>query len=482
MTNEWPPLSSHPEEERQKALAKYRILAPYLHQQECLEQIAVESGIPKRTLYHWAKQYQEAGLKGLIRKQRSDSGHFRVEKPVQDAIRNLVLEHRKNSVASLHRKIKETCQKQNWEVPSYAQVYAVSKALSLGLKELAHRGKKEYQTHYDLIYRREAQYPNEIWQADHTPLDILVLNERGKPQRPWLTIILDDYSRAVSGYFLSFQEPSAIQTALVLHQAIWKKSNADWPVCGIPETFYTDHGSDFTSNHLEQVAIDLKINLVFSKVGEPRGRGKIERFFLTINQLFLQNLPGYLGNLANSALLTVQELDEKLARFLLYDYHHRVHGTTKEEPVSRWNKSGFLPQLPDSLESLDLLLLQVTKPRKVHPDGIHFQGLRYLDTNLAAYVGETVLIRYDPRDLAEIRVFYRDYYLCTAISPEIADYTVDLKEIVAARNQVRKNLERELHPGKTVAEELVRLKQPAGETAETKPDPKKPKLKRYFNE
>ena len=42
--------------------------------------------------------------------------------------------------------------------------------------------------------------------------------------------------------------------------------------------FYTDHGSDFTSHHMEQVAIDLKINLMFFKSWCPRGRGKIERF------------------------------------------------------------------------------------------------------------------------------------------------------------------------------------------------------------
>jgi putative transposase len=44
------------------------------------------------------------------------------------------------------------------------------------------------------------------------------------------------------------------------------------------------------------------------------------------------------------------------------------------------------------------------------------------------------VIRYDPLDLAEIRVFYEDSYLCTAISPEISDYTVDLKDIISARN------------------------------------------------
>ncbi|GAB5693043.1 hypothetical protein JMUB7496_27190 [Staphylococcus aureus] len=50
-------------------------------------------------------------------------------------------------------------------------------------------------------------------------------------------------------------------------------------MCGILVKFYTDHGSDFTSQHMEQVAVDLKINLMFSEVGVPCGRGEIDRFF-----------------------------------------------------------------------------------------------------------------------------------------------------------------------------------------------------------
>ena len=45
--------------------------------------------------------------------------------------------------------------------------------------------------------------------------------------------------------------------------------------------------------------------------------------------------------------------------------------------------------MPDSLEQLDLLLIQVAKARQVRADGFHFQSLRYISTTLAAYVGET---------------------------------------------------------------------------------------------
>jgi transposase InsO family protein len=52
---------------------------------------------------------------------------------------------------------------------------------------------------------------------------------------------------------------------------------------GIPTVFYSDHGSDFTSKHMEQVAADLPMELIFSQVSVPRGRGKIERFFRSVD-------------------------------------------------------------------------------------------------------------------------------------------------------------------------------------------------------
>jgi putative transposase len=57
-------------------------------------------------------------------------------------------------------------------------------------------------------------------------------------------------------------------------------------VCRIPERFYTDHGPDFESNRMEQVAADIRMRLDYSMVGEPRGRGKIKRFFETVNDMF----------------------------------------------------------------------------------------------------------------------------------------------------------------------------------------------------
>lgn len=274
--------------------------------------------------------------------------------------------------------------------------------------------------------------------------------------------------------------PNAQNTALTLHQAIWNKNDTNWPVCGIPEKFYTDHGSDFTSHHMEQVAIDLKINLMFSKVGVPRGRGKIERFFQTVNQTFLEQLPGYINNNDTpSNLINFHNFEEKLRYFLIEDYNQKEHSTIHTTPISHWNSNHFFPNMPSSLEQLDLLLLEIPKSRKVHSDGIHFQGFRYSNTNLEAYVGEYVLIRYKPNDMAEIRVFYRDEFLCTAICPEIADYSIDIKDIQHARSQRRKHLKQNIASPSTT--ELIKEEKNCGYSPqETTKNVKK--LKRYRND
>jgi putative transposase len=64
-----------------------------------------------------------------------------------------------------------------------------------------------------------------------------VVTPSGKPGRPWLAIVEDDYSQAVAGYAVNLGAPSALTTALAFRQAIWRKDHPDWHVCGIPEVF-----------------------------------------------------------------------------------------------------------------------------------------------------------------------------------------------------------------------------------------------------
>ena len=101
-------------------------------------------------------------------------------------------------------------------------------------------------------------------------------------------------------------------------------------------------------------------------------------------------------------------------------------------------------------------------------------------TNLSAYVGESVQISYNPQDLAEVRVFFQNKYLCTAISPELSDVTVDIKDIVAARSKRKQQLKDQVSEIKSVADTL--LEEKSKEPAKKNKKDKKSKLKRYFND
>ncbi len=54
----------------------------------------------------------------------------------------------------------------------------------------------DYQDQQEVVHRREASTTNEVWQADHTVLDILVLDDGAGARRPWSSVVLDDRSLA----------------------------------------------------------------------------------------------------------------------------------------------------------------------------------------------------------------------------------------------------------------------------------------------
>jgi putative transposase len=488
MTEPPVPLTALSEAQRAQATQRFTIIRSALEDGVTQTQVASTHNLSVSTVRRWVKRYREKGLAGLAdAKVRSDKGKSRRLSPnAITLIEGLALQTPPRSMAAIHRQVTAIALEQGWKPPGYDRVRQIIKDLDLALVTLAHQGAAAYREEFDLLNPREATHSNAMWQADHTPLDIVLLDEAGKPARPWLTVIEDDYSRAIASFRLTFQEPTALTTALALRQAIWHKEDPRWQICGIPSVFYTDHGSDFTSKHMEQVAVDLGIELIFSEKGVPRGRGKIERFFRSVNELFLQDIPGYSPKgYTASAQLELSAFEQRFQAWLLSDYQLRLHSETKCKPAERWEAGGFLPRMPSSPEQLDLLLLTVRKTRRVQQDGIRFEGYRYIDATLAGYVKEDVLIRYDPADLAEIRVYHQDTFVCRAICQELAGQTVSLKDIEKARSERRKQVRAGLSTRQALVEQFITVHQeePPKRSVEAPVETaERPRLKRYINE
>lgn len=428
---------THPALASPLAVERYRALEPYLNEGVTLAELARAGAASERTLQRWLRSYRAAGLAGLGRSPRSDRGKARIPEHLVALIREMASKRPRPPISAIHRKMAALVVAEGRQAPSYSSVARIAGSVSES-RIAAVSDPVAYRDHHELVHRREASASNEMWQADHTMLDILVLDDAGKPVRPWLSAVLDDHSRAIAGYFIGLDAPSALNTALALRHAIWRKADPRWIVSGVPEQLYVDNGADFISEHIEQACMALRIRLTHSLPGRPRGRGKIERLFRTINDMFLPDLPGHLirGKPLSEPALSLNDLRSRFETFVCDIYHQRLHGSTSEAPALRWQKGGFLPAMPESLEHLDMLLVHVLKPRKVLRDGIRLRGRRYVEPTLAAFVGEQVTVLYDPRDLTEVHVYHEGRFICRALSPEHLA-TPSLRDIQRARREAK---------------------------------------------
>lgn len=68
------------------------------------------------------------------------------------------------------------------------------------------------------------EYSNQVWQCDHTRVDVLLVDQHGEILgRPWLTTVIDSYSRCIIGINLGYDAPSSQVVALALRHVILPK-------------------------------------------------------------------------------------------------------------------------------------------------------------------------------------------------------------------------------------------------------------------
>jgi putative transposase len=180
------------------------------------------------------------------------------------------------------------------------------------------------------------------------------------------------------------------------------------------------------------------------------------------------------GQAKKQASMTLADFDEHFRTWVLETYHHRRRRRLSGTPLTRWREGTWLPRLPKSQNELDLLLLCEGKTRQVQQEGIRFQGHRYMDGKLAGYVLSTVRISYDPLDLRTITVYASDEggtggrFLCQARCQDFEEHKVSLKDIVAARKSVQRELQTQLKKRKDAVAQ-VRVPKPGTASVSAEP-------------
>ena len=391
------------------------------------QQAARSLGISVRSLRRLLKAWQKSGIAGLSRQPRSDQGSVKTSREWEDFI---VKTYRDGNRGS--RKMS----------PAQVAIQVRSRAVALGVEDypgrttiyriLGHYIEKQQQKR-SLGWKQdrlvlntreglsiEIEWSNQVWQVDHTRADVLVVDQAGKVLgRPWLTIVVDTYSRCIMGMHLGFDAPSSAVVCLALRHAILPKQyncayelQGNWGTYGLPKYLYTDGGKDFRSQHLEQVATELGIVLCLRR--KPSDGGIVERPFGTFNMQFFSTLPGYVNSnvmerspaAETEACLTLLQLEQLLVRYNVDNYNQAIDARMGDQSrIGRW-EAGRIAQLPLLGErELDLCLMRRDR-RIVYRSGyLQFANLTYQGEHLAAYAGESVVLRYDPRDITTVFIY-----------------------------------------------------------------------------
>ncbi len=275
--------------------------------------------------------------------------------------------------------------------------------------------------------------PLEIAEMDHTKLNIFVVDKTDGfvLGEPWITFLVDKYSRYPLGFHIGFDEHSYLSVMHCLYNSVCPKDYVrekypqiknTWTAYGIPETLVVDNGKEFHSVSLEDACRQLNITLQHNPPGKPWFKGTVERSFRTFSESLLGNLPGKSFsswdkrggyNPVKEACISFEGLIEIIHIWLIDVYCRDFHRGIKGIPQEFWDNGieAYPPRLPSRKEDL-IILLGALEERTISPKGIEFMGLFYNSRELiyllsSGTAGKThrVRFKYNPDDLSLIWVY-----------------------------------------------------------------------------
>jgi len=320
---------------------------------------------------------------------------------------------------------------------------------------IARQGRAEWEANF-LVFDRFAQnatLPLQYVCADHYKLDLLHVDDEFREVlgRLWLTVLIDAFSRAILGLYLSYEDPSIESIQGALRHAIWPKTHLEewgieqpWSCFGIPQRLSLDNAWAHHSYSLEELARALcagghytQMELLFRPPYQARYGGLVERLFGNFSAHLRERLPGAIlrpdqrrwHNPQQGACLLYRDV-QRLVYQMVVDYLHTPHreldGLT---PHEKWLRGLQLmtPVPPPLTPHLERCFW------RLHPDtrvatrsGFGLFGLHYWDIGLARLRGRDrqgrrrhFHLRYDPTDMSRVAVFEQGMWLGDGYAREL---------------------------------------------------------------
>jgi len=414
---------SYTDEEWSEAKKKYDAIKELVFRKKSrdeVEEVAAKYEVTAMTIYRWIKTYEESEkISSLISsKHKRGKKGSRIEpltkKVIEDVIEELYLTKQRVGFPKIFNTIKAECKKLNITIPHENtvrnRIKTIDPKFALKKRFSAKKANEKY-GNFEGEYP-EGDFPLEVYQIDHTPLDIILVDYHSRKPlgRPYLTLAIDVYSRMVAGFYLSMQAPGYFSVSQCLYNAFLPKDDflkkydiqGEWEIYGIPSKYAVDNGKDLIGLDMQRVCDEFGMTMVRRPVGRPQYGSPVERVFGTINKE-IHNLPGTtFSNITEkaeydsvkNATFTLDEITKWLTEFIVNVYHNRVHHGIGMIPRQKYRLGIFgddenpgtgLPPIVEDKESIKIALLP-TYHRTVQKDGITLDGITYYSDVLRTWI------------------------------------------------------------------------------------------------
>lgn len=448
-------LSQIDEKDWQEALRRFSFIKPLLENpartRRDVENQAKLAGMSSATLYRLIKQYEMVGKISALIPTKKDGGKNKsrltpeCEIIVEEAISNIYLTTQKNRIEAVIREVRGKCLNAKIKPPHPNTVRNRIAALEFKDKEKKRHGKKAAQKFNPAVDKfPEGKFPLDVVQIDHTPLDIILVDEvyRESIGKPWITMAIDVFSRMVVGIYVSLDPPGSLSVGMCLANAILPKDNwltklgveMSWNVWGLPRKIHADNAKEFRGEMIQRACQQYGVDLEWRPVANPKYGGHIERLLGTF-ATEIHSLPGTtFSNVSEkgdydsekNAIFTLPEFEKWLCTLIIEAYHQRLHTSLKTSPVKKFELGIFgagdtpgigIPPRITNEERLKIDFMPMVT-RTVKGYGIVIDEIHYYHDVLRPHLNlmedeekkiyKKFICRRDPRDISVIYFFDPD--------------------------------------------------------------------------
>ena len=302
---------------------------------------------------------------------------------------------------------------------------------------------------------RHGDRPFEVAHIDHTELDVELIEEESgiKLGRPWLTTMVDAFSRSFLAKYLTFDHPSHRSLMMIQRDCVRRH-------CRLPQIIVVDGGREFRSDYFELLLAAYQCTKKTRPPAESHFGSVVERLFGTCNTQFVHNLRGNTKimknvrqvtasvNPKNLAIWTFRELEERLEEYLFEVYDNLEHRALSQSPRDR-RISGMATH-GERLQKVipyddDFLFLTMPSTKKGTAKVIPGRGIKlnyllywselFLDPELE---GKNLSVRYDPFDAGTAYAFCHGTWVKCVSEKALIFQGRSAREIQIATDELRK--------------------------------------------